>query len=228
MRSIEIDTIKKVCFFDFDGTLINPKNRYCKIYNELCNENEIKPLDCNHYWDMKRAKINEYEIFKKSNASIDIIEKILEKRSKMLEDKKYLLMDTLYTGVNDFLNEVSKTYTLVLITFRKNRQNLLIQLNNLGLDNFFTKIINVNNSLHPKYINKVNGIKNEIKGPINGFYLGDTEADILCAKDLRITSVAITHGIRESKYLYSIHPDYIVNSFETLHWNQNLIKEIGI
>ena len=44
------------------------------------------------------------------------------------------------------------------------------------------------------------------------FMIGDTEMDILAAKNAGVRSVAVTWGNRTREFLEKYQPDYIVNS----------------
>ena len=46
--------------------------------------------------------------------------------------------------------------------------------------------------------------------------VGDTEADILMAKKLGLTSIAVSSGIRSRNFLANLDPDYIITGVEKL------------
>jgi len=219
----QVSAMKDIIFFDLDGTLINPKIRYCTIYKELCSQIGVKPLDCDAYWNLKRQKVSEDDILKKSDIKSYDIKNILKKRITMLEDMEFLQLDTLYAGVIEFLELVCQKYTLVIVTLRKNRPALEKQLKSLGIANYFDKILSASPSLNPKYLNKVKLIQDNYDNSLKGIFFGDTEVDILSAKYLNIQTVSCNFGIRDEKILFQYNPDFNINT-----WNSELIKKIGI
>ncbi len=46
--------------------------------------------------------------------------------------------------------------------------------------------------------------------------IGDTEADIILAHDLKVPCIAVTSGIRNNEVLARAHPDYIVSDISKL------------
>jgi len=46
--------------------------------------------------------------------------------------------------------------------------------------------------------------------------VGDTEMDILCAKNAGTASCAVTFGYRSLEELQQLNPDYLVNNYKEL------------
>jgi phosphoglycolate phosphatase-like HAD superfamily hydrolase len=218
--------MKELIFFDLDGTLIDPKKRYCAIYKQLCNELKIKALKCDIYWEMKRNKVSEYEIFQKTNPELNDISNILKKRILMLEDDTFLKLDILHHNAVDFLELIYKKYTLVMVTFRRNRPNLESQLKRLGIIQYFDKILSLAPSLEIKYMNKVNIILDNYN-ILEGFYFGDTEVDLLAGRYLKIKTVSFNFGIRHEKYLNKCEPNFSIDSWDYNIWGKELFNSFN-
>jgi len=126
-----------------------------------------------------------------------------EQFKKLIETPKYLALDTIYPEMEDILQYLYGKYPLYLVTMRKNRKNLLSQLEALGLNQFFpdTRVIN------PK--DKIKAVK-KIKPAL---VIGDTQLDIQAAQAAGAKSILVPyrknlHAIIEKIYAQSVdhHP----------------------
>lgn len=214
--------MNKLIFFDLDGTLISPKKRYCAIHKFLCKIIDVTPVSCNEYWELKRNKVTENEILIQCGAKEKNIEVALKARSEMLEDKNYLLYDTLFEGVIEILEYLYKDFILVLVTYRRQRRELEEQLKNIKIINYFDKVLSTTPVIQPKYMGKVNLIEHNYGGSLDGIYFGDTEVDILAGKHLNLTTVAYMNGIRKMNFLKKINPDFSINSWDVNCWDKGL------
>ncbi len=48
------------------------------------------------------------------------------------------------------------------------------------------------------------------------FIIGDTEAEIIAAKESKIPCISVTWGMRSEKFLLDLHPEYIANNVQEL------------
>lgn len=79
---------------------------------------------------------------------------------------------------------------------RQNRKNLCAQLKKLSIYNHFDEIIDCPpTKKNSKYL----ALKD--KSLSNAIFIGDTEEDMNAANMLNISSIAITTGLREKKFL---------------------------
>ena len=134
--------MKKILAIDLDGTILDIKPKYCKVFCELTGngyeESEV-------FWDRKRTWESSFRIavdlspnLNKSNSEftqswIDEIEKI-----------ENLSLDKLYSNVARKLIELRENYYTILCTKRRNTNNLKLQLIDLGIINHFDRIITLN------------------------------------------------------------------------------------
>ena len=197
--------MKRLVFFDLDGTLLDQKKRYFMIHQELCKQVNISSWPENQYWDLKRKKISEENILKKNK------------------------VNQLFTGVFKMLENLSKKNDLIIVTNRKNRENLLVQIESLKISHFFKKILNANTQEEPRYLAKTNIINKHISlDDCKTWFFGDSEMDMQAGKSLKSTTVAVSLGIRESELLAKLLPDYLIDTLEIEKWPRALGLDLGV
>ena len=52
--------------------------------------------------------------------------------------------------------------------------------------------------------------------PGHSYLVGDTEIDVLCAREAKVISIAIDTGLRSSLFLQRYCPNYLINNFYEL------------
>lgn len=215
---------KNKIFFDLDGPILNIEHKYYQVYSDIVKSLNGFPIKKNHYWKLKRNKIDDEFILKLSKISNKTNE-FMRLRKKFIENNKYLTLDTLQPGALRLLKKLSKSNALILVTLRSNRVNLLSQLSNLKIDKYFSIILSGNTNKYPKWKVKASMIKkSKISWGHHSTFIGDTETDILTAKHFNIKSVAIANGIRCKEILKKYNPDYIFSNTKVLsHSLDNII-----
>jgi len=128
-------------FCDLDGTLIDVSTRHYRVYEEVVRELSGNPIDKNKYWILKRNKTKWAEILTLSKLSPDIESEFLGRFIQKIEDPKYLILDSLFPDVINTLEIFSKLGECYLVSLRRNRDNLLQEVKDLGLDRHFTEIL---------------------------------------------------------------------------------------
>lgn len=189
-------------FFDLDGTLIDISKRHYKVYREMVLELNGKPLSKVTYWNLKRSNTDWPSILKKSLVSSNKLPLFLKKFISKIELPENLSMDRVFSYTLKTLNILGRKHFLYLITSRRFPKETLSQITNLGLKDIFKKI--------------VMGEKNKyLKNKID-FIVGDTEAEILLARELKVISVAVYTGIRNKIFLQKMNPDFIIKDISHL------------
>ena len=117
-----------------------------------------------------------------------------------MENSDYLKLDVLIPGVATSLEKLAKSYDIYIVTVRHNKENTIEQIHQLGLDKYKLYIVNDGKG---EYLKKI---------PNLCVVVGDTENDILPAKELGIQSVAVLSGIRYKTQLEVMNPNYIIES----------------
>lgn len=204
-------------FIDLDGTLLEGKDKHYKCYEDIINEDGGTPLDIETYWEMKRNKITR-DIYLEKSYYENTYSHFLEKWIENIEDKKYLIFDSLKSNVIGILLEWKKyTNKMILITMRNNKENLYWQLENLKIKDLFDDIVIckcIENA------NKYDFIKEHKFN--RAIVIGDTEQDIKLANDCKIKCIAITSGLRDARYLISDFYAEEINDIDL----ENIIVEI--
>lgn len=206
-------------FLDLDGTLIDISERHYQVYTTTVNDFGGTPLEKARYWELKRDNTPWPEILTLSNVSLEHEPRFMEDFTKRIEDPVMLALDTLFTHSMSVLTELKKTHELILVSLRRNPQNLRTQLDQLGITKFFAHILSGHSATKEGLLTKKAAVIQEL-GPVGeACIVGDTEADVSAGKQLAITSIAVTTGIRSESFLSHLEPDYVSGSI-------NQVKDI--
>lgn len=191
----------KAIAFDLDGTLIDVSLRDYTIYSDIIKKLHGNPIEYTTYWSLRRNKTDIHSILSQSGIKTETeVTLFLRKRKALMEDAEYLKLDTLFPNATAILDNLNKKFDIYIITIRSNKEYTAEQLHTLGLDGYKLYIVNERKI---EYMRKI---------PNLVAMVGDTENDILPAKELGIKSVAVLSGIRNRKQLEQLNPDFIINS----------------
>lgn len=192
--------IKKTIAFDLDGTLIDVSLRDFQIYSDLVIWLGGQPMPYEKYWPLRRRKTDIHKILYDSEISgDDLIEVFLRERGNRMEEPRYLRLDTTFPNVVNFLSDLSSKYNVCILTKRYNKINTRNQLHALGLADFKC------------YITESDKGKVMLEIPNLYMMAGDTESDIVPAKQMGIVSVAVLSGIRDLSLMIKMSPTYILD-----------------
>lgn len=198
-------------FFDFDGTLIDVAPRHFRVYQECVKSFGGRSLDMNEYWRLKRCKTDWSEICSQSNISYSQKDLFLAEFRHKIELADYLKIDALFPGVEGLLERLSAQHECYLVSLRRKHNNLLQEIEWLGLTRRFKEIITGHSESDGSDI-KVSLISKRLASNDSGIVCGDTEADILTGQQLGLLSVGVTSGIRGRVFLRSLKPAYLLSS----------------
>jgi phosphoglycolate phosphatase-like HAD superfamily hydrolase len=204
----------RTLYFDLDGTILDVSQRIYSVYLDVVNVLGGKALAEEVYWEAKREQLPEEVIAKKSN--VENVPKYIRLRQERLESPEYLKYDELIPRAWESLSELKKNNQLVLVTLRKSKENLHQQLRRFKIEPLFDKVL-VGGDGEERWGFKAEIISSDSHfAPQDSIIIGDSEADILAGKKLRITTIAVLSGIRSKKKLLSIKPDYIIEDISQL------------
>ncbi len=205
-------------YFDFDGTLIDVREKYFALYSEFMSGRKGVLLSKEQFWSLKRMKGGDSLILQQSGLDRESPQLFRAFIREHVETSDFLDKDVLFPGVEDFLKEISRHHTCRIITSRRNRERFIAQIESLGIGAYFDGFV-VAPKLdlsNPQYTHKATVLKNYVDCPERFIIVGDTEDDILTGRQLNIQSFAVTSGIRERAFLEKLMPDHILNSVTEL------------
>ncbi len=197
-----------IVWFDFDGTLIHVDERFYQVHLAICSKLGISPLSKEDYWQARCNAVSTENILKLIQAS-ELFEKYIALRNTLIESLEFLTYDVLRNGVKVTLGELKGTYTLHLLTGRSNKANLLYELENLEIKQYFSEVLMV--SPFGKWEEK-STILNEYKNE-SYYMIGDTPNDIIAGKNAAVKTIGILGGMSTYSILSATNPDFLVNDF---------------
>lgn len=201
-------------FFDLDGTLIDVSERHHRVYSATVDDFDGTPLDKDNYWHLKRQKKPWKELLPLSDLDAGIEQDFLSKFIERIESVDYLKLDTLIDGATETLDHLSDKYECYLVSLRRNRDNLLQEIEWLGLAPHFKEIL-TGHSETDGYDKKIELISSFLDSS-RGLIIGDTEADIVTGQKLGMNTVAVKSGIRDENFLSAMQPDAMLESVKDL------------
>ena len=222
-------TDKATIFCDFDGPIVDVSDRYYQTY-KLCldrikrTELNSRKLSKKQFWQMKQHRISDIKIAKRSGLRSEQISPFLQEVRTIVNAPELLQTDRIQPGVKWALEMLRSQGTkLVLVTLRCQSQVKQI-LKATELEYLFSGVYGRKDT-HSAYQNNAEFKTELLKEAIanyshksSNYMIGDTEADIIAAKQTGINSIALTCGIRSSHYLSKYQPDYLCEDLlSTVH-----------
>jgi phosphoglycolate phosphatase len=191
--------------FDFDGTLIDSKERLFKLFSFLVPESELNFED---YWTLKKQGIGHAEILEKNfKFQSNAIQEFQTKWHQEIEKQNWINYDAPIFGVEEKLNSLFENHQLHLVTARQSYETAVRQINTLKWDQYFKSILVTKQEKEKSQLILENiEIKNE------DWIIGDTGKDILTGKTLQINTAAVLSGFLNEAKLKSYNPDIIIDS----------------
>ena len=205
---------------DLDGPIINCEDRYYAVYKDNVLELGGNPIAKSDYWEQKRNRVNEKYLLKLSNVEEKYYNEYHQMKIAKIEDEYYLDKDVLQLGFHEIMSDVRKRFhKVILITLRRNKRALETQLQKLNINGYFDYILSGFSEDVPAWKVKADLFfstfaNDGVHTDITGYFVGDTEVDILAGKEIGLKTVAVSSGIRTKETLQSYNPDIIVDDLK--------------
>ncbi len=191
--------------FDLDGTLIDVRTRLFKLFVELTGCG----LSFEEYWEKKATGADQKRMLELIGFSECSAKEFKIKWLRNVERPDLLEEDSLFDDARDFLDSICpNSYKIYLITNRQSYDNLIKELNDLGVKHYFDGIISTFQKCKKAEAVKEHGLMLD-----NAIFIGDTAEDIEAAKQLGIPGVLVSRNNIEIKSDLS---DYFVTDLGEL------------
>lgn len=196
--------------FDLDGTLICSKKRLHELFCDLVGNRD---LSFDSYWQLKFDGNSNQDILKNqfsySDEKVDVF--VADWMSK-IETDYYLAMDSPIEGLHGFLQKISEKNELYICTARQSITQVMKQLRNLGILDFFCDVF-VTEQKYSKIELLING---GIDFSSDDWFVGDTGHDINTGKQLGVQTCAVLSGFMSESVLKNYLPDLIIKNITLL------------
>ncbi len=209
---------------DFDGPITDVSERYYQVY-KYCLETSkhpgqsVKPLEKAEFWQLKRSRVLETQIGIISGLDETQAKAFAQLRRQTVHTPDYFSYDSLAPGAVAALEKVQGAgIDLAVMTMRRVKE-LDYAFNRYDLGRFFPK--NRCYCLKNDYV-KTCDIDDkallmeralvELPSVADTWMVGDTEADIIAAKNHNVKVMAVLCGIRDREQLQLYKPDLIVET----------------
>jgi phosphoglycolate phosphatase len=174
-----------------------------------------RPLEVGTYWARKRRGVGWAALLAASGVAADRQGAFLERFVAEIEDPRRLRLDRLFPGAAETLQALrDRGDRLVLLSLRRSPAALLRQVDDLGIAAAFERVCS--GQRHPEgHRAKVHLVRRVDPGPA-AVLVGDTEADVLAARQLGLASVGVAGGLRTRGYLRRAGADVVVDGVRQL------------
>ncbi len=197
-------------YFDLDGPILDVSERYYHVYATLLRDYGLQPIAKDQYWDLKRKKVPEKQILAISSAEHEHA-RYASARKALIETPQLRALDKLQPGALEALGSLQARYPLVLVTLRSSRSDLDHQLQHLDILRFFQLVLSSGEEREPRWRIKTDLIQPTASpGGPRGYFIGDTETDILAGRHFGLPTVAVENGIRTRELLQSFSPTWLI------------------
>jgi phosphoglycolate phosphatase len=191
-------------FFDFDGTLIDARQRIYGLFKTLVQECDLSFED---YWEIKRRQLDHRHILKTNfQYSEKEISAFVKKWMDEIEKESWLRLDKPFQEAGAYLSELSQMANLYIVTARQKPEMAIKQIERLQWGHHFKDVL-----VTKQENEKEDLIRLAVKVGKEDFIAGDTGKDIQAGKALGIKTIGVLSGFRNKEQLAKYNPDFIVD-----------------
>lgn len=208
----------KTIFLDLDGPVIDVSRRYYAVHREILKDIDVTPAPYAVYWEGKRKR-QALDQIEPGLADPSVLSRYRVRWLESIEDRRFLYFDQMQQGAAPALQHLrGEGFQLVAATLRQQCDNLLWELERLGVRGAFDEILCSGDTQSAEgWILKRRLIETAPQRLRDALLLvGDTEVDVLAARALGLASVAVLNGIRSRDPLAGVSPDFIIRDLAEL------------
>jgi phosphoglycolate phosphatase-like HAD superfamily hydrolase len=211
---------------DFDGPIMDVSERYYHVY-KMCLEciqqpqQVINTLSKAEFWQLKRARIPEWQIGIRSGLEEAQAKNFAQLRRENVHKQEYLNLDRPIPEVKDILAKLQFLNVEIVVMTMRRVDELNEPLQRCDLAQFFPE--NRRYCLSNDY-QKTTDVQDkpllmakaiaELPPAETVWMVGDTEADIAAAKSQNIRIIGVLSGIRDRSTLETYQPNFIVDDLK--------------
>lgn len=205
----------KACIFDLDGTLTDTINAIAHFGNLALTTFGMKALPTENYklyaGDGRDTLI--HRILKASNNDTEEMFKCVRKVYDKNYEKDYIYDTDAFDGIRNLLDELKKRNIKLAVCSNKPDNVVHFVIDSIFGEGYFEEVCGIIDGMKTKpnpetalKIAKLLGVK-----PDECLFIGDTNVDILTAKNANMTSVGVLWGFRAKEELVTAGADFIVD-----------------
>jgi phosphoglycolate phosphatase-like HAD superfamily hydrolase len=209
---------------DFDGPIMDVSERYYQVYR-FCLQQAKRPdqpvreLSKAEFWALKRSRTVERQIGQMSGLDEEQAQRFAKLRKETVHTLPYLQYDQPIPTALSTLERLQATgIDLAVMTMRRvselneafkryDLERFFPEERRYCLSNTYVKTADVKDK--PLLMQRALA---ELPPASSTWMIGDTEADIVAAKEHGIRMIAVLSGIRDRQQLAAYAPDHIVDS----------------
>lgn len=186
------------------------RERHYRTYRSATEAFGGRPLDSGRYWTLKRRGTGLAEILRKSEVAARWDDAFLERFVARIEAPSNLGLDRLFPGVKEVLETLRRQGDrLLLLSLRRSSDGFLQQVHDLGIASEFERT-RAGHGQSLGHLDKIQLIR-QAGFSLPAAVVGDTEADVLAARELGLAAIGVSSGLRNGAYLRWVGAHVVVD-----------------
>lgn len=201
-------------FLDLDGPVLDVAARYHAVHRDVLASFGLDAEDLDSYWSRRRFGSSEAQLLRASGMTDAQIESSRARRSEMLEQSQYISLDRAWPEVAGVLASVARRLPIVIVTLRRQAAPAIEQIKGLGVWDLLGGFVHRSAGQGTSKSDAVRGAGMPVRS--GDWFCGDTEIEVAAARELGISSCAVSFGMFSSERLHALGPDILLESPEQL------------
>jgi phosphoglycolate phosphatase len=203
-----------ILYLDLDGTILDIREKYHRLHCRIALDLGRELLPRGTFWARKRTGVALEDLLPDWDeaARAEYSRRWLAE----IELPLYTRFDRLVPGARESLLRLASQFELVLVTLRRDGQELRRQLRRLGVAPLFSRLL-VRGDHDGTELTKAQLLRLTVAPDgRRSVVVGDSEEDVRAARALGSPFVAVLTGMRDRDFLAALAPDLIIESVAQL------------